>query len=101
MNAIQMIWFQPWVGRLGSTQQALEGLKTRLRVSRPVQLLVSSLVQTPVVVGWFRPIVLVPVGVLAGLPGDQIEALLLHELAHIRRHDYLVNVFQNVVEAVL
>ena len=66
-----------------------------------MQLLVSSLVQAPVVVGWLRPAVLVPVGALAGLPADQVEALLLHELAHIRRHDYLVNLLQGVVEAIL
>src|SRR2546423_1892946 len=67
-------------------QQVLDRLKIRLQVSRTVQLLVSSMVQVPVVVGWLRPAVLVPVGALAGLPSDQVEALLLHELAHIRRH---------------
>jgi uncharacterized protein (TIGR03435 family) len=82
-------------------QQALDRLKTRIRVSRPVRLLVSSWVQTPAVVGWLRPVVLVPVGALAGLPPEQMEALLLHELAHIRRHDYLVNMVQSVVEALL
>jgi beta-lactamase regulating signal transducer with metallopeptidase domain len=64
-------------------------------------LLVSSLVEVPVVVGWFRPVVLMPVGALTGLAPEHIEALLAHELAHIRRHDYLVNVLQSVVEAVL
>jgi uncharacterized protein (TIGR03435 family) len=82
-------------------QQALDGLKIRIRVSRPVLLLVSSMVQAPAVVGWLRPIVLVPVGALAGLPAAQVEALLLHELAHVRRHDYLVNILQSVVEALL
>ena len=82
-------------------QQALDWLKSRIRVSRPVRLLVSSLVQAPAVMGWLRPVVLVPVGALAGLPPEQIEALLLHELAHIRRHDYLVNLLQSFVEALL
>jgi hypothetical protein len=82
-------------------QQALDRLKTRIRVGRPVRLLVSSLVQAPAVVGWLRPVVLVPVGALAGLPPEQVEALLLHELAHIRRHDYLVNIVQSVVEVLL
>ena len=82
-------------------QQALDRLRARIRVSRPVRLLVSSLVQAPAVVGWLRPVVLVPVGALTGLPAEQIEALLVHELAHIRRHDYLVNVLQSVVEALL
>ena len=85
----------------GEWQQALDRLKTRLRVSRPVRLLVSSLVQVPSVVGWLRPVVLVPVGALTGLPPGQIEALILHELAHIRRHDYLVNVLQSIVETLL
>jgi uncharacterized protein (TIGR03435 family) len=82
-------------------QRTLDRLKTGIRVSRPVRLLVSAVVQTPAVVGWLRPIVLVPVGALTGLPLEQIEALLLHELAHIRRHDYLVNILQSAVEALL
>ena len=66
-----------------------------------MQLLVSALVQVPTVVGWLRPVVLVPVGALGGLPAEHLEALLLHELAHIRRHDYLVNMLQSVAEALL
>ena len=79
----------------------LTGSRTRIRVSRPVRLLVSPLLQAPAVVGWLRPVVLAPVGALAGLPPEQIEALLLHELAHIRRHDYLVNIAQSAIEALL
>src|SRR5262249_24799390 len=62
---------------------------------------VSGVAHTPAVVGWLRPVVLVPAAALAGLPPEQLEALLIHELAHIRRHDYLVNVLQGVVEALL
>jgi uncharacterized protein (TIGR03435 family) len=58
-------------------------------------------VQAPAVVGLLRPVVLVPVGALVGLPAEQVEALLLHELAHIRRYDYLVNALQSMVEALL
>ena len=82
-------------------QQAFDRLRARLRVSRPVRLLVSGLLQAPAVVGLLRPVVLVPVGALAGLPAEQMEALLLHELAHIRRYDYLVNALQSMVEALL
>ena len=81
-------------------QRTLDRLKTRISVSRPVRLLVSGLLQAPAAIGWLRPIVLVPAGALAGLPAAQIEALLLHELAHIRRHDYLVHILQSAVEAV-
>jgi uncharacterized protein (TIGR03435 family) len=66
-----------------------------------VRLLASALVDAPTVAGWLRPVVLAPVGVLTGLPAGQLEALLLHELAHIRRQDYLVNILQSVAEALL
>jgi uncharacterized protein (TIGR03435 family) len=82
-------------------QQTLNRLKARAGISRPVRLLISALVQAPAVVGWLRPVVLVPIGVLAGLPSEQVEALLIHELAHIRRHDYLVNILQSITEAIL
>ena len=82
-------------------QEILRKLGARIGLSRPVRLLVSALVQVPTVVGWLRPVVLVPVGALGGLPAGHLEALLLHELAHIRRHDYLVNMLQSVAEALL
>lgn len=82
-------------------QRTLDRIKARIGISHPVQLLVSALVQAPTVIGWLRPIVLMPVGALAGLPAEHVEMLLAHELAHIRRHDYLVNVFQSIAEALL
>ena len=82
-------------------QETLRKLGAQIGLSRPVRLLVSALVQVPTVVGWLRPVVLVPVGALGGLPAEHLEALLLHELAHIRRHDYLVNILQSVAEALL
>ena len=81
----------PWPHRL-------RHLSARLRVSKPVALLESCLADVPVVIGYLRPVILVPAGMLAGLPAAQAEAILLHELAHIRRHDYLVNLMQTVVE---
>ena len=82
-------------------QRKLDEIKTRIRVSQPVRLLTSALVQTPAVIGWLRPVILMPIGALAGLPAEQIEALLAHELAHIRRHDYLVNILQSIAESLL
>ena len=73
----------------------------RLGIVRAVTLINSALVQVPIVIGWLRPAVLLPVGCLTGLSTVQIEAIFVHELAHIRRHDYLVSVFQSIVEAVL
>lgn len=72
-----------------------------LKITATVQLLESCFAHTPIVVGHLRPVILMPVGLLAGLPVGQVEALLLHELAHIRRRDYLVNAVQRAVEGLL
>jgi GWxTD domain-containing protein len=82
-------------------QQRLRQLAARLRVSRQVSLLESSLAGVPVVIGHLRPVILMPVGLLTGLPIEQLEAILLHELAHVRRYDYLVNLVQTAVESLL
>jgi beta-lactamase regulating signal transducer with metallopeptidase domain len=82
-------------------QHVLRALRTRLGIRRAVRLLNSARVQAPIVIGWLKPAILFPVGCMAGLSTLQIEAILAHELAHIRRHDYLVNLFQSVIETVL
>jgi beta-lactamase regulating signal transducer with metallopeptidase domain len=82
-------------------QATLARLRRELGVSRPVRLAASALAQVPSVVGWLRPVVVVPVSAFAGLTTWQVEAVLAHELAHIRRHDYLVNLLQSAVETLL
>ncbi len=79
----------------------LAALANRVGVDRPVALRRSARVEGPMVTGWWRPVVLVPAGLLSGLPPNQVEALLLHELAHIRRHDVLVGHLQALVETLL
>lgn len=74
------------------------GLSKKLGISKPIVLLESQLVKVPSVTGFFKPIILVPVGLLSHLPQDQIEAILLHELAHIRRKDYFINLLQSFAE---
>ncbi len=85
----------------GEWQRTVAALAQRAGVTRAVVVLQSSLVQVPVVVGWFRPVVLMPVELLTGMPTAQLELLLAHELAHIKRLDPLVNLLQAVVETVL
>jgi len=63
----------------------LKLLADRARVWQPVVLLESCLAEVPVVIGYLRPAILVPAGMLTGLPAAHVEAILLHELAHIRR----------------
>lgn len=73
-------------------------LSRQIRLPGTVRLLQSSLAQMPIVVGYFRPVILLPVSLLTGVPTAQLEAILVHELAHIRRHDFVVNLLQTVAE---
>ncbi len=82
-------------------QERLRQLQDRLPVRRAVRLAESLRVSAPVLIGWIRPVVLLPVGMLTRLPTAQVEAILLHELAHIRGHDFLINVVQRVAETLL
>lgn len=82
-------------------EEMFERLARSIGVSRPVRLYKSVLVEVPTVIGWLRPVILVPVGALTGLSQQQLEALLAHELAHVRRYDYLVNLLQSVTETLL
>ena len=82
-------------------EKALDRLVAKLGVLRPVRLLQSSILQVPAVIGWLRPVVLIPATLASGLTIPQLEAILAHELAHIRRHDYLVNLLQALVETLL
>jgi beta-lactamase regulating signal transducer with metallopeptidase domain/protocatechuate 3,4-dioxygenase beta subunit len=82
-------------------QDALERLVRQMRVSPPVRLLLSPLAAAPAVVGWLKPVILMPVEAVVGVPLNQVRSLLAHELAHIRRNDYLVNILQSLAEALL
>ncbi|HTV82729.1 MAG TPA: M56 family metallopeptidase [Acidobacteriaceae bacterium] len=84
-----------------SWRVAIQRIAAQLSVAPSVRLMISSVVDVPVVIGWLRPLVLMPAAAMTGTAPEHIEALLAHELAHIRRHDYLVNVLQRAVEAVL
>ncbi len=81
--------------------ERLQLMCDELKIRRKVQLKETFRVHAPMVVGAFKPIILFPIGLLANLPTDQVESILAHELAHIRRHDYLVNLFQALVEILL
>jgi len=81
--------------------QMISRLARRLHITRAVTLLESRMVDVPTVIGFLTPVVLLPASALAGLTTQQVEAILAHELAHIRRHDYVVNLLQTLVETVL
>jgi beta-lactamase regulating signal transducer with metallopeptidase domain len=76
-------------------------LERRLGLDRAIAYCESQWLQAPAVIGWFRPVVLLPVTVLTGLSEEQLESIIAHELAHIRRLDAFVNAFQVGVETLL
>jgi beta-lactamase regulating signal transducer with metallopeptidase domain len=82
-------------------ERSLSEIARRVGVARAVRVLESAAVQVPTVVGWIRPVILLPAAALSGLAPWQLEAILAHELAHVRRHDFLVNLLQTAVETLL
>jgi beta-lactamase regulating signal transducer with metallopeptidase domain len=78
-----------------------DSIMERFHIRRNVGFYLSESVNVPLVIGYFKPIVLFPVALAAQLDIDQVEAILIHELSHIRRNDYLLNLVKMVIEAVL
>ena len=82
-------------------QFRLATLASQLGIRRGIRLCESTLAQVPAVIGWIRPVILVPAGALINLSAQELEAILAHELAHIRRFDYVANLLQSAIEALL
>jgi beta-lactamase regulating signal transducer with metallopeptidase domain len=82
-------------------QVMLKGLAQQLNIAKPVAIFQSAMVEVPTVIGWLTPIILLPPSALIGLTPGQLELILVHELAHIRRYDYFVNLLQTVIETLL
>jgi len=76
----------------------LQSFADLLGIKKSISLMESALVQVPTVVGHLKPLILLPASALTGLTPQQLQAILAHELAHIKRHDYLFNILQTVVE---
>ncbi|QEH43574.1 M56 family metallopeptidase [Chitinophaga sp. XS-30] len=80
--------------------EQVQRLSGQLGLSKPVQLFETAMAQVPFTLGFLKPCIFVPLGMLAKLPADQVETILLHELAHIRRKDYLVNMLQHAADTI-
>lgn len=105
--ALRMVAGLLWVKRAArnercdpALQACLDRLATQLGLKQ-IRLRIVARLDSPVTAGWWRPIVLVPASLASSMPPHLLEALLAHELAHIRRHDYLVNLVQHVIESLL
>lgn len=84
-----------------STEDRVASIRSVMKVKRCVRVVESTRAAVPMVVGWLRPVVLLPASCITGLTPRQLEAVITHELAHVRRHDCLVNLIQCVCETLL
>lgn len=77
----------------------LQQLATKMGLQKPITLLESAIIKSPMLIGYLKPVVLMPVGAVNALSPAQVEAVLAHELAHVLRNDYLWNILQSFIEA--
>lgn len=75
-------------------------ISRKLNIQKKIRILESALIKVPMIIGYFKPVILLPVGLATSLPVEQVEAILAHELAHIRRNDYLINLLKSLIEVV-
>lgn len=81
-------------------ENKVKALALQFGITQVVQIVQSGIVKVPMVVGHLKPLILVPIGLINGLSEKEVEAIICHELAHIKRRDYLVNILQSLMEIV-
>ncbi|WP_332877998.1 M56 family metallopeptidase [Massilia sp. S19_KUP03_FR1] len=106
--ALRMLAGLWWIARAARSpcgdaawQARITSMAGRFGIRRTVRLRVVDDIASPVTAGWLRPVVLLPASLLTGMPPELLEALLAHELGHVKRADYVVNLLQNVIETLL
>ena len=121
-NSIVLIWFliicaksiQLGVGLYGTYRlkranvfaagsywnERMQQLACLLGIRQTISLLESGIAKVPMVIGHLKPVILIPIGLLTALSAEEVEAILVHELAHIKRRDYLVNMLQSLMEII-
>lgn len=90
-----------WAQSHNELDALLAGLTRRFGFVRRIRVLVSARVDTPMLIGWIKPVILLPTAVALGFPRQQVELILAHELGHLRRYDHLVNLGQALLETLL
>jgi len=84
---------EKWINKFSELEQ-------KLKLKQRINYIESTIAKIPFVLGYFKPVVVIPVEMLTGMPSNQMEAIIAHELAHIRRNDYIINVLQTIIETV-
>lgn len=100
VNQTRMLWREGLTKVHPELRVFVQELSGRMGIKKKVQVWISSFVDAPMTIGYFKPMILLPVAALTGLNMEQTEAVLLHELEHIRRNDYLVNLMVVISESI-
>jgi bla regulator protein BlaR1 len=79
----------------------VQKIAARMDIRKPVYVWMSELVSSPVTIGYLKPVILLPIAAVNHLSTQQIEAVLLHELSHIKRYDYFINLLTKLIQTVL
>ena len=95
---VQQLRTKQLVSLSAEWQSRMNFFKNKLGVRYAVSLSESAMVSVPMVVGWLKPLILMPIGTVNSMSTAQVEAILAHELAHIAHRDYLLNIAQSVIE---
>lgn len=90
-----------WARTSPELERMLARLSAHFGLVRNVRVLISEHIDTPTLIGWIKPVILMPTAVALGFPRHQVELILAHELGHLRRNDHLVNLVQAVIETLL
>lgn len=98
---IQRLKHQPGQLSVGAFQELVNDISRRMGIGKFIELKENIRISSPMVIGFVKPVILVPFGLLTRLEPAQVESILAHELAHIKRYDYIFNLFQSLVEIVL
>ena len=90
-----------WAARDEAIEAILQNLVARFGFVRRIKVLVTDRIDTPTLIGWIKPVILLPTAVALGFPRQHVELILAHELGHLRRYDHIVNLVQALVETLL
>lgn len=92
---------QKWVFPLAEDWQTkVRWMTKRLCLQQNVKVLLSHMAKAPMMLGHLKPVILIPASMITKLPEDQLEAIIAHEIAHVYRKDYLINVLQSLFEII-
>ncbi|RZK41857.1 MAG: M56 family metallopeptidase [Pedobacter sp.] len=98
LNELQHLRKNANYGSVGKWQIDVQNLASQLGINQTVRIAESAITRVPVVIGHLKPLILMPIGLLTALSTKEIEAIIVHELAHVYRRDYLINLLQSGME---